>query len=239
MISRNYRLKEFLSKCVLLEHLRLNFHDNIFSWPGQEQYETRDVLDWLSEPEDTAGLSLPPPDSPLRPRPVQFPHLKQLDIGMVVAESKTLVSLIDKYQQSLRGFSFHKVSLVETEKDKSRDKPNLWAGFFRQLQKLNLFLYTISITEMHQMSHEGRSPTVSFKGKGFLFFFLLLNMKIMLNKNEIRTFPMERSGLGTTQKVVSEILQLSCKSIYLSRSLEPRLMMMTVVLVILMILMAS
>jgi hypothetical protein len=140
----SYLLRRFLSRVPQLEHLRLNFQ----FYTGQE---TNDVLSWLSKPASVSTSNITSGTSLLQsPRPIDFPKLRQLDIGMIAIEPQILLAIIRKYRATLRTISFHKVSLVQADSVKSGDRVNLWAKFFGQLSKLDLNLSAINLSFLSQ-----------------------------------------------------------------------------------------
>jgi len=156
IFSTDYQLLNFLSKLSLLEHIRLNFK-------RYSNSERSDVLSWLSKEakSDSGTLSEGVPSFPVS---VDFPHLRQLEIGMALVEPKVLLAVVNKFRTTLRAISFHRLSLLEADSVKSENRVNLWAQFFRQLTKLNLKLDLINMFNLQQMQSQFRRlRRVTFK----------------------------------------------------------------------------
>lgn len=137
----NYFLLGFLSKLTRLEYLRLNFR----AYPDNVR---NDVLSWLSKDASvvTPGKPVSEPSLPKFPPSVDFAHLRQLDIGMILVEPAVLVAIIKKYRATLRAISLHKVTLLEDESVKAETRVNLWSKLFGQLAKLDVKLDFLSIS---------------------------------------------------------------------------------------------
>lgn len=155
----NYFLLEFLSKLTHLEYLRLNFRaypDNI----------RNDVLSWLSKD----ALAVTPdkpvsgPSLPKFPRSVDFAHLRQLDIGMILISPAVLVAIVKKYLSTLRAISLHKVTLLEDDSVSAETRVNLWSKLFGQLAKLDVKLDFLSVSLPAQsQQHRKHHRVVRFK----------------------------------------------------------------------------
>lgn len=163
----NYFLRGFLSRVPALSSLRLNF-------AMSDHRKTCDFLSWLASPlplplpgsvqgandddddgSDHAGLSPPPP--------VAFSSLKQLDLGKASITIDVLVGLVNKFQASLQGLSFYKVTLLKgTEVADSPGKVNLWNRALRHFIKSNMALTSLRVDTVYQ-DHAHQTLHVQFK----------------------------------------------------------------------------
>ncbi|KAK7908029.1 hypothetical protein PG985_015332 [Apiospora marii] len=155
----NYFLRGFLSRLPALSSLRLNF-------AMSDHRKTCDFLSWLASPLpltansdnegcDYAGLSPPPP--------VAFSSLKQLDLGKASISIDVLISLVNKFQPSLQGLSFYKVTLLKgAEVSDSLGKVNLWTRALRHLIKSSMALKSLRLDTVYQ-DHAHQTLHIQFK----------------------------------------------------------------------------
>lgn len=138
----SYFLRLFLAHVDKIQLLRLNFQ--FF----RASESSRDFLSWLSE----APLDQPSNDLqaqkllsasgtldtllPSRPPTVVFQNLKQLEIGKITVEPKTLLAVFQKHRATLQGIVLHRVCLLD--RHPSEERINQWARLFRDMGKLGL-----------------------------------------------------------------------------------------------------
>ncbi|KAI1416739.1 hypothetical protein F5Y13DRAFT_185579 [Hypoxylon sp. FL1857] len=158
-------LAAFLSKALSLEHLRLNFRN----CPGSE---ARDILQWFADvptPSEYLPLALGnqsnvPGNLPELPHTPQFPHLVQLDIGMVEIELPLLLAIYMRYRESLRKISLHRVTLHSPPKSPPRP-PNSWREFLHHITRLDFNLSTLRLSSLKERCKNSHS-TLEFKFPG-------------------------------------------------------------------------
>ncbi|KAK8138609.1 hypothetical protein PG984_001989 [Apiospora sp. TS-2023a] len=160
----NYFLRGFLSRLPALSSLRVNF-------AMSDHRKTCDFLSWLASPlplpgsvqganddddgRDFAGLSPPPP--------VAFSSLKQLDLGKASISIDVLICLVNKFQPSLQGLSFYKVTLLKgAEVSDSSAKVNLWTKALRHLIKSSVALKSLRVDTVYQ-DHTHQTLHIQFK----------------------------------------------------------------------------
>jgi len=160
--STSFYLRTFLSELPQIQHLRLNF-------PLSDKGGTEELLTWLSKPvSSTSSLTDKLLELPHSPKPINFLHLRQLDIGSVSVRTASLIAVIRKFANTLRIVSFNRIYLLGgTPADEVR--VNSWAKFLDRLSKLNnLNLTTISMSHLAQFTTERNNlaevVTVTFKG---------------------------------------------------------------------------
>ncbi|KAK2015078.1 F-box domain-containing protein [Colletotrichum eremochloae] len=157
----DYLLRLFLGYMTNLKHLRLNF-----SHPGNNSDAVDHFINWLGTPTPkplstslvSNGSQLPPPSLladeirlPPPPPPVAFPHVEELNLGLVDVEPRRLIQLIRKLSPTLKKLELWKLTLwnkaAETRVER-RDhyKVNLWAKMLKALSDIpNLNLDHIMI----------------------------------------------------------------------------------------------
>ncbi|EKD17919.1 F-box domain-containing protein [Drepanopeziza brunnea f. sp. 'multigermtubi' MB_m1] len=138
----NYFLMKFLSETTELDHLRLNFRSTWGSKSGG------DFLSWLSKSAPT-DLATPTQISEL-PRPVDFKHLRRIDIGMFEVEPNAVLATMRKFQATIETISLHRLTLTNTDVLAAGERVNLWAKLFGQLAKLDLNLKGINMSHLAQ-----------------------------------------------------------------------------------------
>jgi len=157
----NYHLMNFLSRVPQLKHLRLNFHT-------YKDQESNDVLAWLSKsPSNVPDFT---PRYPLLecPRPIDFSSLEVLEIGLITVEPEILLAIIRKHRNTLRGISFHKLSLIYSVPADSEGVINAWAKFFASISDLDLNLSTINLSHLTQEQPELECQrSIAFKGSQY------------------------------------------------------------------------
>lgn len=126
----NYHLKKCLRQTPNLMHLRLNFQ-NLQS-PRVEQF-----LLWLGSPVTQANSTASSSGLPLQsPESIALSHLRRLDFGMLTVSPHVLLSVIHKFQPTLRELSLWKVRLRPPPDQEQRlldEQASLWTEFFAQL----------------------------------------------------------------------------------------------------------
>jgi hypothetical protein len=140
-VPPGYLLRRFLGHVSQLEHLRLNFTSYR---PGDAQ----DVLSWLAASPSADASNTAPGAVSTSPQPVHFANLQQLDLGMVTVEPRTLLAVVHKHRDTLRGISLHKLSLLDTSD--STGRVDLWRKLFTQLSRQNLSLNQVMVRSASQ-----------------------------------------------------------------------------------------
>ncbi|KAM0283770.1 hypothetical protein ACHAQH_002360 [Verticillium albo-atrum] len=140
----DYLLRIFLSHLSSLKHLRLNF---------RRSDTPTDLIKWLASPtpQAAAGGDAPPnPTSvthaakiPSPPPGVSFPHLENLELGILNIDQTTLLSVVRKFAPTLKGVELWKVTLQSniSDTDGVPDRHNAWQQFLgkmRQIRDLKL-----------------------------------------------------------------------------------------------------
>lgn len=129
-------LRRFLSYTRNLTHLRLNFrkHDHGLN-------ET--FIQWLAEPAAStlggSNSSLKFSPCTLEPEPIDFPSLKELDLGNFRVDDVSLTALISKFSSRLEGLSLFRIGLFPRSATQSiyttpDTRRNLWFDFFTALK---------------------------------------------------------------------------------------------------------
>lgn len=151
----SYFLRQFLAHVDEIQLLRLNFQ--FF-----RAQDSRDFLQWLSRsPEATpAAVSqskILSPDLqaslPVSPPPLLFKSLKQLEIGKIVVEPKTLLALLRKHKTTLKGLVLYRVGLLD--KHPGDERVNQWARFFAAMGKLDLNITYMFLSILGQEKERG------------------------------------------------------------------------------------
>jgi hypothetical protein len=135
-------LRRFLGHTSNLEHLRLNLLKYRFE-------ENQQFLHWLSSP---AAPVLTTTDSFFEPPPISLDHLTTLELGQFTARWSVIISVILKFQSTLRHLELWKITLSDAQAVPSHDpRPNLWKHFFTRLSKLkNLQLDHLKVGMLSQ-----------------------------------------------------------------------------------------
>lgn len=157
----SYYFRQFLADTPNLEHLRLNFRGHLWH-DGSNRLNA--FLAWLSRP---AGSGLAPsPSQPLLvcPPPVDFPKLRQLDIGMAKLPPETILGIFKKFRLTLHTISLHKVTLRDHDERKITDRVNTWSKLFLHTADMKLHLTSINLSLLSQELTENKGPQwLSFK----------------------------------------------------------------------------
>jgi hypothetical protein len=120
---RPFMFQKFLSMASNLTWLRLNFNHT-------DRANAEDVLSWLA----LADTQSPPASFDMRP--IQLPHLEQLDLGTVEVEPKTLLNLVAKLAPTLTSLYLRRVTLFDRDNHLRPTKVNPWEGCLSTMAKL-------------------------------------------------------------------------------------------------------
>ncbi|KAI1386513.1 uncharacterized protein F4822DRAFT_319153 [Hypoxylon trugodes] len=164
-----FLVRNFLSKAVSLEHLRLNFK-------GCRNFVTKELLLWLAGVPEPNPISLQPSISegsqklgtqvdtrgypPSLPRAPDLPHLDQLDIGMTTLTPDVLLNLYKRHKPTK--ITLHKVTIKAEQQTPTMARTNQWTWLFAQIAKSNLSLLAINLSSLHHM-YKAMSYPVQFK----------------------------------------------------------------------------
>ncbi|KAF2279989.1 uncharacterized protein EI97DRAFT_429746 [Westerdykella ornata] len=128
-------LVTFLARINNITHLRLNFHSRAM------HERIAGLLMWLALPapsceSGTSGDSAQASLTNNVMRPVGFPHLKRLDLGMLRVRGDHILRVIAKFAPTLQELNLWKIRLGEPN-DPNSAKKNVWSIFFQSLSKLS------------------------------------------------------------------------------------------------------
>jgi hypothetical protein len=135
-------LRRFLGHTSNLEHLRLNLLK-------YQLNENQQFLQWLSSP---AAPVLTTIDSFSEPPPISLDRLTTLELGQFTARWSVIISVILKFEPTLRHLELWKITLSDAQAVPSHDpRPNMWKHFFTRLSKLkNLQLDHLKVGMLSQ-----------------------------------------------------------------------------------------
>ncbi|KAI2606818.1 uncharacterized protein GGS25DRAFT_522339 [Hypoxylon fragiforme] len=155
----------FLSKTPALEHLRLNFRSSL-------EHETTDLLQWLAQdPTESQTTASAAQDMahvndlrvnllPRLPQSPEFPHLVQLDIGMITIRPSLLLSIFKKFKSTLRQISLHRIVLQCAQIHNTESKVNHWAKLLKHIAKLQLDLSAVKLSYLKQKHGHSMFPAL-------------------------------------------------------------------------------
>jgi hypothetical protein len=120
-------LLRFLTQTPNLEHFRLNL--------VKDQVEANEqLLQRLSIPASTTGS--PAMANFFEPPPIKLEYLTSLELGQVLVKSKIVLDLIAKFAPTLCHLVLWKITLRDAQPTAHDPKPNLWARFFRNMNRI-------------------------------------------------------------------------------------------------------
>jgi hypothetical protein len=120
-------LLRFLAQTPNLEHFRLNLVK------GQVEANEQ-LLQRLSTSASTVGSQTG--SNFFDPPPIKLEYLASLELGQVQVKSKIVLDLIAKFAPTLRQLTLWKMALRDAQPTAHDPKPNLWAGFFKNMAKI-------------------------------------------------------------------------------------------------------